>query len=187
MLRYHDEEWGVPVHDDVKWLEYLILDLFQAGLSWKTILHKREGFRKVFHHFDPQRVARMSEKEIAAACGNPAIIRNRMKIQAAVRNAGLLLDVAGRHGSFSDFIWSFTDGRTIRNAWTSIGDIPGRTALSDELSAALKQAGFSFVGSTICYAIMQSGGMVNDHLVSCFRYGELIADDSGSPGHPALS
>jgi DNA-3-methyladenine glycosylase I len=173
MLAYHDREWGVPVHDDVKWLEYIILDGFQAGLSWKTILHKREAFRKVFHGFDPERVAGMTEGEMAAACANPGIVRNRLKISAAVRNAGRFIDLAARHGSFSNFIWSFTEGRVVQNAWTSTADIPTRTPLSDALGAALKKAGFTFVGSTICYAVLQSGGIVNDHLVSCFRHHQL--------------
>jgi DNA-3-methyladenine glycosylase I len=173
MLAYHDREWGVPVHDDVKWLEYIILDGFQAGLSWKTILHKREAFRKVFHDFHPQRVARMSEGEMTAAGENPAIVRNRLKIGAAVRNAGRFIDLAERHGSFSNFIWSFTDGQVVQNAWASTADIPARTPLSDALSAALKKAGFTFVGSTICYAVLQSGGIVNDHLVGCFRHDQL--------------
>ena len=173
MLRYHDEEWGVPVREDVRWLEYIILDGFQAGLSWKTILHRREGFRKVFHAFDPERIARMTEEDMAAACTDARIIRNRLKVRAAVRNAACFIELAAKHGSFSDFIWSFTDGRVIDNARQRIDEIPARTDLSDRLSAALKQAGFTFVGSTICYAILQSGGVVNDHLVTCFRYDEL--------------
>jgi DNA-3-methyladenine glycosylase I len=173
MRDYHDREWGVPVNDDVQWLEYIILDGFQAGLSWKTILHKREAFRRVFHQFDPQRVARMSEAETAAAAVNPGIVRNRMKIAAAVRNAGRFLDLTERHGSFSRFIWAFTGGKVVHNAWTSMADIPARTSLSDTVSTALKQAGFTFVGSTICYAVLQSGGIVNDHLVSCYRHDQL--------------
>jgi DNA-3-methyladenine glycosylase I len=174
MRRYHDEEWGVPVHDDRKWFEYLVLDAFQAGLSWKTVLHKREGFRKVFRDFDPTRVARLTQKHIAAACGNPAIIRNRLKIEAAVRNARAFLEVQEHHGSFDAFIWSFTGGAIIRNAWTSLGQLPVSTPLSDCVSRSLKQAGFSFVGSTICYAFLQAGGIVNDHLAHCFRHRELM-------------
>ena len=173
MRRYHDEEWGVPVHDDRTWFEYLVLDAFQAGLSWKTVLHKREGFRKVFREFDPLRVARLTPKHIDAACGNPAIIRNRLKIEAAVNNARTFLEVQQRHGSFDAYIWSFTDGQVIRNAWTSLEQLPVSTPLSDSVSQSLKQAGFSFVGSTICYAFLQAGGIVNDHLVHCFRHREL--------------
>jgi DNA-3-methyladenine glycosylase I len=173
MQRYHDEEWGVPVHDEVKWMEYIILDAFQAGLSWRTVLHKREAFRKVFHDFDPRRVARMTEKQIDAAGQNPAIIRNRQKIKAAVKNAGCFLELAERHGSFDNFIWSFTDGKVVQNRWKKIAQIPATTPLSDRVSKVLKQAGFSFVGSTICYAFLQAGGMVNDHLVTCFRHAQL--------------
>jgi DNA-3-methyladenine glycosylase I len=174
MRRYHDEEWGVPVHDDRKWFEYLVLDAFQAGLSWRAVLHKREGFRKVFRDFDPVRVARLTQKQIDAARGNPAIIRNRLKIEAAVRNAHAFLEVQERYGSFDAYIWSFTDGAVIRNAWTSPEQLPASTPLSDSVSRSLKQAGFSFVGSTICYAFLQAGGIVNDHMVHCFRRRELV-------------
>jgi DNA-3-methyladenine glycosylase I len=174
MRRYHDEEWGVPVHDDRKWFEYLVLDAFQAGLSWKTVLHKREGFRKVFRDFDPERVARLTQKQIDAARANPAIIRNRLKIEAAVKNARAFLDLQENNGSFDAFIWSFTDGEVIRNAWTGLEQLPASTPLSDSVSRSLKQAGFSFVGSTICYAFLQAGGIVNDHLVYCFRHRELL-------------
>jgi len=177
MRHYHDEEWGVPVHDDRKWFEYLVLDAFQAGLSWKTVLHKREGFRKVFHDFDPARVARMSQKHIAAACANPTIIRNRLKIQAAVSNARAFIELRERQGSFDAFIWSFTDGEVIRNAWTALEQVPASTPLSDAVSRSLKQAGFTFVGSTICYAFLQAGGIVNDHLVHCYRHRELANGD----------
>jgi DNA-3-methyladenine glycosylase I len=173
MRRYHDEEWGVPVHDDRKWFEYLVLDAFQAGLSWKTVLHKREGFRKVFRDFDPARVVRLTPKHIDAACANPAIIRNRLKVEAAVKNARAFLDVQERQGSFDAFIWSFTGGEVIRNTWTALEQLPASTPLSDSVSRSLKQAGFSFVGSTICYAFLQAGGIVNDHLVHCYRHREL--------------
>jgi DNA-3-methyladenine glycosylase I len=173
MLRYHDEEWGVPVHDDRKWFEYLILDAFQAGLSWKTVLHKREGFRKVFRAFDPARVARMTARQMEAARGNPAIIRNRAKIEATMNNARAFLAAQERHGSFDAWIWSFTDGRVVRNRWRRLEQLPASTALSDRVSGALKQAGFSFVGTTICYAFLQAGGIVNDHLVQCFRHKEV--------------
>jgi len=180
MRHYHDEEWGVPMHDDRKWFEYLVLDAFQAGLSWKTVLHKRDGFRKVFRDFDPARVARMSEKHIAAARANPAIIRNRLKIQAAVSNARAFIELRERQGSFDAFIWSFTDGEVIRNAWTALEQVPASTPLSDAVSRSLKQAGFTFVGSTICYAFLQAGGIVNDHLVHCYRHRELTKGGGGA-------
>jgi DNA-3-methyladenine glycosylase I len=173
MLRYHDEEWGVPVHDDRKWFEYLLLDSFQAGLSWKTVLHKREAFARTFHHFDPSRVARMSAKELDEALLNPAIIRNRLKIRAAVKNAVAFLAVEEEYGTFDSFIWSFTGGKVVKNHWETLDEIPASTPLSDSLSLALKKRGFSFVGSTICYALLQAGGIVNDHLVHCFRHGEV--------------
>ncbi len=170
MVRYHDEEWGVAVHDDRLWFEYMVLDAFQAGLSWRTVLHKREAFREVFHGFEPARVAAMTGAELERARINPAIIRNRLKIQAAVSNARAFMDVQARHGSFDAFIWSFTDGRTITNHWQVMGEVPAATPLSDEVSRALAAAGFSFVGSTICYAFLQAGGVVNDHLVGCPRH-----------------
>ena len=173
MRRYHDEEWGVPVHDDRRWFEYIVLDAFQAGLSWKTVLHKREAFRKVFRGFDPAKVARMSEKAIEKARQNPSIIRNRLKILAAVNNAKAFLNLQKKHGSFDTFIWSFTNGRIIHNTWQDLDEIPAHTALSDTVSKVLKSEGFSFIGTTICYSFLQAGGIVNDHLVGCFRYKEL--------------
>jgi DNA-3-methyladenine glycosylase I len=174
MLRYHDEEWGVPVHDDCKWFEFIVLDAFQAGLSWKTVLHKRGSFRQVFYDFDPEKVARMSDKAMENARQNPAIIRNRLKIQAAVKNARAFLNIQAHHGSFDHFIWSFTEGQTIHNAWKTMEEMPACTPLSDTVSKALKKEGFTFVGSTICYAFLQAAGVVNDHLVHCFRYKELL-------------
>ena len=173
MLRYHDKEWGVPVHDDQKWFEYLVLDAFQAGLSWKTVLNKREGFREVFFGFDPKKVSMMTDKEMEAARNNPAIIRNRLKIKSAVGNANAFLKLEEIHGSFDSYIWSFTDGEIIQNRWKDLHEIPASTPLSDEISKSLKQEGFSFVGTTICYAFLQAGGVVNDHLISCFRYNDL--------------
>ncbi len=173
MLRYHDEEWGVPLHDERKWFEFLVLDAFQAGLSWRIVLHKREGFKKVFHGFDPEKTALMTEEEIELACGNPAIIRNRLKIKSAVKNACAFLDLQEKRGSFDAFIWSFTNGDVIRNHWREPDQLPASTPLSDSVSKALKKEGFSFVGSTICYALLQAAGVVNDHLVSCFRHQEL--------------
>ncbi len=173
MLRYHDKEWGVPVHDDRKWFEYLILDAFQAGLSWKTVLNKREGFREVFFGFDPERVSKMTEKEMESARNNSAIIRNRLKIKSAVTNAKAFLKLQEKHGSFDSYIWSFTDGQVINNSWKDLHEVPASTPLSDEISNALKKEGFSFVGTTICYAFLQAAGVINDHLISCFRYEEL--------------
>ncbi|MEW6666698.1 MAG: DNA-3-methyladenine glycosylase I [Thermodesulfobacteriota bacterium] len=173
MLRYHDEEWGVPVHEDRKWFEYLVLDAFQAGLSWRTVLHKREAFRKVFYDFDPVRVARMARKQVERACLNPGIIRNRLKIEAAVKNAKAFLDLQDAYGSFNAYIWSFINGRTVHGNWKSLAQLPASTPLSDEISKSLKEHGFTFVGTTICYAFLQAGGIVNDHLVQCYRYAEL--------------
>lgn len=173
MLRYHDEEWGVPVHDDRKWFELIVLDAFQAGLSWRTVLHKREAFRRVFHGFDPAKVARMTERQLDKARQNPAIIRNRLKIEAAVKNAKAFLALQRREGSFDSFIWCFANGNVVQNRWERLTDLPASTPLSDKVSKALKQEGFSFVGSTICYAFLQAGGVVNDHLVHCFRHKEL--------------
>ena len=173
MIRYHDAEWGVPVHDDRKWFEFIVLDAFQAGLSWKTVLHKRNAFHQVFFGFDPQRVAGMSEKCMAEAMTNPAIIRNRLKIRAAVKNAEAFLRLQETHGSFDDYIWAFTEGRVIQNRWKTLESVPAKTDLSDAVSKDLKKRGFTFVGSTICYSFLQAAGVVNDHLVDCFRYREL--------------
>ncbi len=175
MVRYHDTEWGVPVHDDRKWFEFIILDGFQAGLAWRTVLHKREAFRRVFYDFHPQRVAGMTAAAIAAAMADKAIIRNRLKIQAAVGNARAFLQLQERHETFDAFIWSFTDGQVIHNRWRTPEAVPATTKLSDQVSSALKQHGFKFVGSTICYAFLQAAGVVNDHLVDCFRHAELTA------------
>jgi len=174
MIKYHDEEWGVPVHDDLIWFEFIVLDAFQAGLSWKTVLHKREAFRQVFYGFDPVKVARMSDKEREKARQNPAIIRNRLKIRAAVKNAMVFLKVQEKWGSFDSFIWSFTNGEVIHNSWKELKEVPASTSLSDTVSNTLKKEGFSFVGSTICYALLQASGVINDHLVHCFRYKELL-------------
>ena len=173
MLEYHDLEWGVPVRDDLKWFEFIVLDAFQAGLSWRTVLHKREAFRKVFKEFDPIKVARMTQAELEKARNNPAIIRNRLKIQATVKNAAAFLKMQETFGSFDTFIWNFTEGQTIQNSWKSMGDIPASTPLSDRVSKALKSHGFSFVGTTIVYSFLQAGGIVNDHILSCFRHGDL--------------
>ena len=175
MLRYHDDEWGVPLHDDRRWFEFMVLDAFQAGLSWRTVLYKREAFRKVFYGFDPGKVVRMSQRAVDNALQNKGIIRNRLKIQATIKNARAFLQVQEDKGAFDTFIWGFTDGHTIHNAWKTMDQIPASTALSDKVSKALKASGFTFVGSTICYSLLQAAGVVNDHLVQCYRYKELTA------------
>lgn len=172
-LAYHDHEWGVPVHDDRKLFEFLILEGAQAGLSWSTILKKREGYRAAFADFDPVRVAAFGEAETAALLTNPGIVRNRLKIAAAVTNARAFLDVQAEFGSFDAYIWRFVDGRPIVNAWRTQSEVLARTAESDALSKDLARRGFKFVGSTIMYAHMQATGMVNDHTVDCFRYSEV--------------
>jgi DNA-3-methyladenine glycosylase I len=169
MDRYHDEEWGVPAREDRRHFEYLILDGFQAGLSWRTILHKRENFRRAFVGFDPARVAKFGAAQVKRLLGDPGIVRNRLKVAGAVRNAAAFLKVQEEFGSFDAYIWRFTDGRTIRNAWKTLKEVPPRTRESDAMSKDLKSRGFTFVGSTICYAYMQAAGLVNDHLVGCPR------------------
>lgn len=170
MIAYHDEEWGVPVHDDRKLFEFFVLDAFQAGLSWRTVLHKRENFRKAFAGYDIQAIARFDQDDVDRLLADAGIIRNRMKIGAAIHNAGRFLEVISTFGSFDAYIWSFTGGRTIVNQWKSLSEIPATSPESDRMSKDLKQRGFKFVGSTICYAFMQAAGLVNDHLVTCFRH-----------------
>ena len=170
MIEYHDTEWGTPVHDDRKLFELLMLDNAQAGLSWQTILNKRENYRKAFDNFEPAKIARYNERKITSLLNNPGIIRNRLKIKAAVTNARAVLEIQKEFGSFDTYIWQFVHGTPIRNRWKSLKDIPATSPESDAMSKALKKRGFKFVGSTICYAFMQSIGMVNDHLVHCFRY-----------------
>lgn len=172
-VRYHDEEWGVPIRDDKTLFEFLILEGAQAGLSWRTILGRREGYRRAFADFDPVRVARYDEAKTAALLEDQGIIRNKLKIAAAVSNAKAFLNVAEKHGSFSDFMWAYVDGKPIRNAFKRLDQIPAVTPLSDRISKDLKKLGFKFVGSTIVYAHMQATGMVNDHLVSCFRHRQV--------------
>lgn len=172
MLKYHDEEWGVPVHDDRILFEFLILEGVQAGLSWQTVLNKRENYRKAFHDFNPEAIARFTGTDIERLISNPGIIRNRLKVSAAVRNAQRFLDVQQEFGSFDAYIWQFTGGRPIDNQIRSIGDIPATSPESDAMSRDLKKRGFTFVGPTICYAFMQAVGMVNDHETGCFRYAE---------------
>jgi DNA-3-methyladenine glycosylase I len=181
MLRYHDREWGVPVHDDRKHFEFLILEGAQAGLSWSIVLRKREGYRRAFSAFDPGKVARYAGKRIQKLLGDPAIIRNRLKIESAVRNAKAFLAVAEEFGSFDSYCWRFVDGRSRLNRWKAMREIPATSRESDAFSKDLKRRGFRFVGSTIVYAHMQAVGMVNDHLVDCFRYREIrrLEDQTG--------
>jgi DNA-3-methyladenine glycosylase I len=172
MLEYHDREWGVPVHDDRRHFEFLVLEAAQAGLSWSIVLKKREGYRRAFSQFDPRKVARYTKTRIQKLTADPSIIRNRLKIEAAVRNARAFLAIQDEFGSFDTYCWQFVDGRPRRNRWKMMREIPATSRESDTFSKDLKRRGFSFVGSTIIYAHMQAVGMVNDHLVGCFRYRE---------------
>lgn len=171
-VKYHDEEWGVPVYDDQLLFAKLILDGAQAGLSWITILRKRENYWQAFDNFDPEIIARYDDTKIEELMQNAGIVRNRLKINAAVKNAKGFLAIQAKEGSFSQFLWNFVDGVPIQNSWGSMGDVPAQTAVSQTMSKALKRYGFSFVGPTIVYAFMQAVGMVNDHTVDCFRYAE---------------
>ena len=172
---YHDTEWGVPNRDEHTLFEFLILEGAQAGLSWRTILDKREGYRSAFSDFDPANVARFTDKRIARLLENPDIVRNRLKVNAAVTNARSFLEVSAQFGSFADYVWGFVDGAPLVNRWETPAEVPASTPLSDQLSKDLKRRGFKFVGSTIMYSYMQAVGMINDHLVSCFRYAEIDA------------
>ncbi len=167
---YHDEEWGNPVHDDQLWFEFLTLEGAQAGLSWSTILHKREGYRLAFDHFDVEKIARYDEVKIQQLLQNPQIVRNRLKVNATVSNAKAFIKIQQAYGSFDSYIWQFVDGKPIINHWQKQADVPASTALSDSISKDLKKKDFKFVGSTICYALMQATGMVNDHTLDCFCY-----------------
>ena len=169
-ISYHDHEWGVPLHDERRLFEMLTLEGAQAGLSWLTILRKREGYRRAFAGFDPQAVAEFGEADVARLLADPGIVRNRLKVASTISNARAVLEVQARYGSLDAFLWSFVDGVPIRNSWRSLKEIPASTPLSDRMSSELKRHGFRFVGSTICYAHMQATGMVNDHLTGCFRY-----------------
>lgn len=173
MQEYHDNEWGVPLFDDRKLFEFLNLDAFQAGLSWAIILKKRETMREAFDGFDPEKISKYTSDKIEILLDDPGIIRNRLKVNAAVTNASAFLKIQESFGSFSQYIWQFTDQKTNVNSWINENQIPVSTAESDAMSKQLKQDGFKFVGTTICYAFMQAAGMVNDHLTSCFRYSEL--------------
>jgi DNA-3-methyladenine glycosylase I len=172
-LRYHDQEWGVPVHNDRLLFEYLILEGAQAGLSWRTILNKRENYRAAFDHFDAEKIARYHEAKVAKLLNNEGIVRNRLKIRATIQNAQSFLKVREEFGSFDNYLWRFVEGKPIINRRRSMKEVPARTKESDAMSKDLLQRGFKFVGSTICYAHMQAVGMVNDHLVTCFRHSEL--------------
>ena len=172
-IAYHDTEWGVPQHEDRVLFEFLLLEGAQAGLSWSTILNKRAAYRRAFSRFDPRKVARYEEEEIAALLANDGIVRNRLKIRSAVQNARTFLEVQNEFGSFDRYIWRFVGGRPLRNRRRLLSQVPARTAESDAMSRDLRKRGFTFVGTTICYALMQAVGMVNDHLVTCFRYREL--------------
>jgi DNA-3-methyladenine glycosylase I len=172
-LAYHDREWGVPVHDDRTLFEFLILEGAQAGLSWATILRKRERYRQVFDDFDPAKVARYTERKRAALMADPGIVRNQLKVDSAVTNAQAVLAVQREHGSLDAWLWQFVDGQPLQNDWTRHQQIPASTEVSDRMSRELKKRGFRFVGTTICYAFMQAVGMVNDHTVDCFRHAEL--------------
>jgi len=169
-VAYHDTEWGVPVHDDRVLFEFLILEGAQAGLSWSTILHKRDNYRRAFHRFDPKKVARYSRKDVARLMKDAGIVRNRLKIESTISNAQAFLAVQKEFGSFDEYIWSFVGGKPLLNRWRSRSQVPARTEISDTMSKDLKKRGFRFVGSTICYAFMQATGMVNDHGLHCFRH-----------------
>jgi DNA-3-methyladenine glycosylase I len=175
-LAYHDEEWGWPARDDRTQFEFLVLESAQAGLSWSTVLHKREGYRRAFSGFDPARVARYNHRSVDRLMRDAAIIRNRQKIESAIGNARAFLQVREEFGSFSDYLWGYVDGRPVVNRWREMRQVPATTPLSDRISKDLKKRGFRFVGSTIVYAHLQATGLVNDHLVSCFRHAQCIAE-----------
>jgi len=174
-IAYHDEEWGVPEHDDRRLFEFMLLDGAQAGLSWLTILKKRENYREAFDGFDPERIARFGERKLRALLANGGIIRNRLKIASAIQNAKAYLEVQREFGSFDAYIWRFVGGKPKRNSWRTLREIPARTAESESMSKDLRRRGFTFVGPVICYAFMQAAGMVNDHVVSCFRHEQVLS------------
>ncbi|HUI39916.1 MAG TPA: DNA-3-methyladenine glycosylase I [Methanothrix sp.] len=173
LMEYHDSEWGVPVHDDVRLFEFLVLEGAQAGLSWSTILRKRENYRRAFNNFDPEKVAGYDSRKIDELLADRGIVRNRRKIESAIENARALLEVQKEFGSFDSYIWEFVGRRPIKNGWKELAEIPAETELSGKMSRDLKKRGFGFVGPSICYAFMQAVGMVNDHTVDCFRYSEI--------------
>jgi DNA-3-methyladenine glycosylase I len=173
MIAYHDTEWGVPLHDDRRLFEYLILDGMQAGLSWQVVLNKREGLRQAFHDFDPARIARYTERDLNRLLADPSVIRNRAKVLAAVTNARCFLEIQGEFGTFDRYTWQFVGGKPIRHRFKTVAEIPATSPESDAMSKDLQTRGFKFVGSTICCAFMQGAGLVNDHTTDCFRYREL--------------
>jgi len=173
LIEYHDTEWGVPVHEDRKLYEFLVLDGAQAGLSWDLVLRRREGYRAAFDNFDPKKVVRYTARRVERLMHDERIIRNRLKIEMAIRNARALLEAQEEFGSFDAYIWRFVDGRPIVNTWRTMAKVPSHTSVSDAMSKDMRKRGFTFVGSTICYAFMQAAGLVNDHLVTCFRYGQV--------------
>lgn len=170
---YHDEEWGIPVHDDLKWFEFIVLDAFQAGLSWKTILYKREEFRRAFDQFDYKKISAYDSIKVQSLMANKGIVRNRLKIIGTIKNANAFMSIQKELGSFDRYIWSFTEGKPIVNKFTSLKQIPTKTSLSDKISKDLKKRGFTFVGSTIVYSFLQAAGIVNDHLISCYRHDQV--------------
>ncbi|MBU5677649.1 DNA-3-methyladenine glycosylase I [Alkaliphilus sp. MSJ-5] len=172
-IKYHDEEWGVPVHDDNKHFEFLVLESAQAGLSWITILRKRDNYRKAYDNFDPVKVAKYDEEKINELINNPGIIRNRRKIEASVNNAQRFLEIQKEFGSFNNYLWGFINNETIKNEWDNISQVPANTDLSSKISKDLKKRGFRFVGSTIIYSYLQAAGLVNDHIKDCFRYNDI--------------
>jgi DNA-3-methyladenine glycosylase I len=174
MIEYHDKEWGIPLHDDRKLFEYIVLDAFQAGLSWKTVLHKRENFRLAFENFEAEKIVAYDQHKIDSLIADAGIIRNKAKINATITNAVAFLRLQKEYGSFDKYIWQFTGHKTIQNHWTSLSELPARSPESDAMSKALMKEGFKFVGSTICYAFMQAAGMVNDHLVKCHRHSQFV-------------
>lgn len=173
MIEYHDKEWGVPLHNDQKLFEFFVLDAFQAGLSWNTIINKRKNFEKAFDKFNPEKIAKYTDKDFQRLMDDAGIIRNKQKIQATIINAQQFLKIKEEFGSFDKYIWQFVSHTPIKNSHSSLSNLPAKTHISDAMSVDLKKRGFKFVGSTICYAFMQASGMVNDHLVSCFRYNEV--------------
>lgn len=185
-IAYHDREWGVPLHDDRRHFEFIVLDGAQAGLSWSTILKKREDYRRAFDGFDPAKVARYGARKLAALLADPGLVRNRLKLEAAVANARAFLEVQREFGSFDAYVWRFVEGRVRQNHWRALEEIPAATPQSDALSRDLRQRGFRFVGPTICYAYMQAAGMVNDHTVDCFRHAELGGSARTARAHPGV-
>jgi DNA-3-methyladenine glycosylase I len=173
MMEYHDKEWGVPLHDDNKLFEFLVLDAFQAGLSWRTVLHKRKNFEKAFHGFNPKKISKYTEKDFERLMNDSGIIRNRLKIKGTIENAKRFLEIKKEFGSFDKYIWQFVGNKPIKNYFEEMKDLPSTSKESDAMSNDLRKRGFKFVGSTICYAFMQAAGMVNDHVVSCFRHEEI--------------